>query len=276
MNVTIRLRPGVLLLPHCGTAGGIKTEVLSQDTRMVGVAEVIHTDSERTVYCAAQRNAARATMMALRRGAEKLGASVGGGLIFVPRDRNDALDAWIASAVDDAASHNKDIPLTYPGVEETTLVYADPRVFAIASDDEWAARQAARELDGITRRLSDALAEMNPDKLREAAAEAARFAPVLETEQQTVLQEAINAAKVAAKQVKKAAKKGPEAFEAAKAEILTGPIDLARSTFGFEPEPAPGTPPVAVVAAQDLIGRALDFEPATDVPAPVAVSESAA
>jgi hypothetical protein len=237
------LRPGLLVVAKSGTAGNvtyrtteIEPEHITADGELQAVWETAKTVADAAEHARAVK--VRTKALTLIRACCAQSAF---GLLCPERDR-DQLDRAIAAAHAVVDEFNASATLTRVSVNVI--------VGRIAADDVEAVRAINSEVRDLLARMDAGVAKLDPDEIRDAANRAKGLGQMLSPEASGRVQVAINAARLAAREIVKAGEQAAvevtAAAIAAITETRTAFLDLDDATE---------------VAAPTETGRALDFEP---------------
>lgn len=243
---TSTLKPGLLVSLKTTLSGNVSYRKfdIESDHAVAGTSErVAKWETHRTISDAEEFEKARKVRSEAVYAVSKICAATAFGLLC-PEDKADELAAAIRIAREKCDAFNSEARIT-----RISLYVISGRV---ARDDVEAVRAIRAEVGGLLNEMKDGVANLNATGVRDAAKRAQEIAAMLTDDNRLRVQEAVDAARVAARAITKAAKAG----EVAAAEIDASAIatlNSARLAF-LDVEEA------KEVAAPVVTGRALDLE----------------
>lgn len=179
--------------------------------------------------------------------------------LLCPETREADLDKAVAAARELADQHNR--------VASSTKVSVYVLKGRIASSDEEAARAIASEVSELLQQMEAGIRAVDVEAVREAAAKAKKMGAVLDEEQGKKINEAVEQARLAAREIVRRVEKGGEDAGTVLGELETGAIQGARFSFLDMQE---GTAPAEAVPAVQLQRMA-----ELDVPEPAKLDDKA-
>lgn len=184
--------------------------------------------------------------------------------LLCPQDKEADLDAAIADAQKVAAEFNAGASIS------SVSVYTIKG--RIAETDEQAARAIASEVRGLLEEMQAGIRSMDVKAVRAAADRARALRGMLDDTQSTRVNNAVEAARAAAREIVRRVDKGGEDAAVVLLELATAPIESARFAFLDTEDQAPIVNDVPGVEVQRF--AEVDFEPDSETnPAAVVPDE---
>lgn len=219
---TITIKPGLLVSLKCPIAGGTSYRQLQLDHAADGARDIARWETERTIEDADEHARAVKVRTTIRTAITRLCASTDFGLICPPSRAAD-LDAAVIAGRRLAAEFNAGARF-----DQISVRVIKGR---IASTDEESARAIADEIGSLLGAINAGIDKLDPKAIREAAAKARELEALLGDAEAAKVGAAVEAARVAAREItRRVGKKGEEAATVL-ADIQRGAIESARIAF---------------------------------------------
>lgn len=221
------LRPGFMVSLKTTVRGGVsykRVELDTKDATEVAAegAQVARWETTKIVEDPAENERANKARNEARGLITRHCVSTAFGLLC-PASREAELTASVAAARALVSSHNQSATCT------NVSVYVMSG--KIAATDEENARAIGEEIRSLIADMSGAIDRLDPDKIREAAAKAAKISAMLAPEQSEKVGAAVAAARKAARDITRRIGKDAEPAAVVLADIQRGAIENARIAF---------------------------------------------
>lgn len=224
----LELPPSYIVLQNVSVQGAVSYERLDLDLQTEQDDDGLVNTEERRTTIRRVRNAdeyTAATQLAgrMRTMLRSIGYTLHSGVVFVRQNRREELDAADTEMKQMCIAFNKKARHHFV---RNSLV----RVVA-TSDAESAAREIACSIQEQLRELRDAVASCDVDRIRNLAGQAKAILPTLREDDGQRIQEAIDAARLAASYIRKEVVSKGRQIEDVRKELDTSVIDQARLSF---------------------------------------------
>ena len=181
--------------------------------RKVGTAVIEEWETEKTVANAAEWEKAVALRGDLRHSISRLCARTPlGDLLLIPPDRETDVRAALDAARSKVDAHNASASAHHLVMGCVLLRFVP--------EDEWTARSIRGEIFAVLTRMDQGIGNADAEAIREAADAAKRVLPMLTSIAAPVLEQAVEEARRAAREITRRIGKGGESAEAVIGEIM--------------------------------------------------------
>ncbi len=242
------IRPGLLVAIKTSVTGNVQysKRTIESERRIDEKTAVASWETERTIADVDEHNRASKVRQEVNHAIRRLCANTAFGNLC-PEDRADELAAAIADGRAKVQAFNDEASIT-----RVTIHVIAGRV---AADDVEAARAIRAELVEVIADMERGVANLSPEKIREAAVKAKELSEMLTDGAKYNVELAVTAARSAATAINKAVKAGEQAASAVDQQVLTR-LSSARLAF-LDVDADEGE--AKVIARPEVATRSLDL-----------------
>jgi hypothetical protein len=245
---TSTIRPGLLVAIKTSVTGNVQYSKVDIDRSREDKTDRATWQTQRTIADVEEHDRACKVRSEVNHALRRLCANTAFGNLC-PEDRADELSQAIVDARAKVDAFNAEATIT-----RVTIHVIAGRV---AADDVEAARAIRSELAEVIGEMERGIANLQPEKIREAAVKAKELSEMLTDEAKFKVDLAITAGRSAATAINRAVKAGEEAAKVVDKAVLTQ-LNGARLAFLDVEEPA--APPTPAVRRPKARARAIDLE----------------